>query len=326
LLDVPYAAEARQIQQLIRKRAADSEIDVHIEAIQAASLANGDSDPLIASTDAFVTSICFVGSKSLSHVLSCIERCKERLLAIGPQSEAARRQVITSVLGYWHDLPGIAVNIVDKLLNYTIVTPESVIRWSLGEEQVGPDGLGLVNVWRYEMVAFTMGKVTNRVRQIVNARVSAVAAEEGSLTDEQIAVVDDTLKKEREAMRALFALIIELASPYEKLDSEAAAWSARWIRVFRRKAAVEESITGEAAVITALDIAKIEAEIEKARKQKEEEERERRRQEREIADAKRLEEEAKAAEEAAAKAAAEEDKAQANGGAQQELDVADDDL
>ena len=35
---------------------------------------------------------------------------------------------------YWKDQPGIGVNIVDKLLNYTILSPGSVIEWALGKE------------------------------------------------------------------------------------------------------------------------------------------------------------------------------------------------
>src|SRR4051794_13043061 len=116
---------------LLRKKAPEEDIQAILNLVREKAVGMGVADPLIPSTDAYVTSICAIGSKSLSHVLSCIERCKERLLAIGPQSETARRQIITSVMDYWKDQPGIGVNIIDKLLNYTILTPMSVIEWAL---------------------------------------------------------------------------------------------------------------------------------------------------------------------------------------------------
>src|SRR5436190_11241956 len=137
--------------RLIRKRASDEEIQPVIATIEEQAKALGFPDPLLPSTDAFVTCICFVGSKSLSHVLSCIERSKERLLSIGPQSAPARRQIITSVMKYWVDQPGIAVNIIDKLLNYTILTPLSVIEWAL-VDNLG-NGAILAKSYIYEMIA-----------------------------------------------------------------------------------------------------------------------------------------------------------------------------
>src|SRR6201996_7683171 len=224
--DIPYAAEGKAIYQLLRKRASEDDIQPLIDAIHEAAAQNGSEDPLVESTDAYMTAVCFIGAKSLSHVLSCVERCKERLLAIGTQSEGARRQIIQSVVSYWADLPGTAVNIVDKLLNYTIVTPESVVRWCLAPQPGAPTttaaARGLTDSWRYEMLASTMGKVTNRVRQIVGARVQADRA---GLPDDQMAVLDGTLRTEREGMRALFALIGELLVPFAEGGGEAAAMS-----------------------------------------------------------------------------------------------------
>jgi nuclear cap-binding protein subunit 1 len=233
-------------------------------------------DPLIQSTDAYVTAVCFVGSKSLSHVLSCIERCKERLLGIGRESEAARRQIVGSVVAYWKDLPGVAVNIVDKLLNYTIVTPEAVIRWCLGdgiatsEEAATKDmtrtpGMGLADSWRYELVAATMGKVTNRVRQIVAARLQAATMLAIPLPAEQLAALDGTLSTERDGMRALFALVDELlrqraSGGLSEEEQLVAKWAERWTRAFRRMGRREECVVGEDAVKAAVDVASREAE------------------------------------------------------------------
>ncbi|KAB8256014.1 MIF4G like-domain-containing protein [Aspergillus pseudonomiae] len=250
----PYANEGTEIMQLIRKKAADDEILPIISSIEEQARAMGVEDPMLPSTDAFVTAICFVGSKSLSHVLSCIERNKERLLAIGPKSTRARRQIITSVMEYWKDQPGIGINIIDKLLNYTILTPLSVIEWALVDKLEAGTILARTHV--FEMISSTVGKVTNRLRQIVAARTQP------GLYEPQLSVLDDTLNREKADMQALFKVIedsivsvaggnndelMERGDGSGELpeDEIIRQWGCRWLRAFRRKAGVEESFIAE---------------------------------------------------------------------------------
>ncbi len=245
---VPYSSSAREILRLLRSKAPDADIAPHITNIESSASSLSVPDPLVPSTDAYVTAICFLGSKSLSHVLSCIERCKERLLAIGPRSEAARRQILSSVMDYWSEKPGVGVNVVDKLLNYTILTPMTVIEWALAEN-IGK-GKILTHAHVYEMVASTMHKVTNRVRQIVMAR------NQPGLPADQVAILDETLTKERAEMQRLFAVVedalvgvadgiadamLESRNQDEEGERMLRGWGGRWLRVFRRKMAVEEA-------------------------------------------------------------------------------------
>ncbi|PYI23298.1 cap binding protein [Aspergillus violaceofuscus CBS 115571] len=253
----PYSNEGKEIMQLVRKKASDEEIQPLIDAIEEQAKSLGVEDPLIPSTDAFVTAICFVGSKSLSHFLSCIERNKERLLAIGPKSPRAQRQIITSVMDYWVDQPGIGINIIDKLLNYTILTPLSVVEWALVDKLEAGTVLAKPHV--FEMISATVGKVTNRLRQIVAARTQP------SLFEPQLSVLDETLKREKTDMQALFQVIedsiVSVAGGsndelMERGDGSGTLpedeiirrWGQRWLRVFRRKAGVEESFIVEALV------------------------------------------------------------------------------
>jgi nuclear cap-binding protein subunit 1 len=240
---------------LLRRKAPEEEIQVVLNLIQEKAMAVGVTDPLIPSTDAYMTSICAIGSKSLSHVLSCIERCKERLLAIGPQSETARRQIITSVMDYWKDQPGVGVNIIDKLLNYTILTPMSVVEWALIEHNYR--GRNLAKSHIYEMVSTTVFKVTNRVRQIVAAR------DQEGLPDDQINMLNETLVREREEQKIMFRVIedsltncaheskdeMERDSGVNVDEKLPQKWPERWLKVFRRKFAVEEAVIGDAVKV-----------------------------------------------------------------------------
>ncbi|MCJ1248338.1 hypothetical protein MMC30_005555 [Trapelia coarctata] len=245
----PYADPAKDLPDLIKKRA-DADIETHIDSIQDLAIEQGVTDVLVPSTDAYVTAICFLGAKSLSHVLSYIERCKDRLLVIGPRSEAARRQIVTSVMEYWTEKPGIGVNIVDKLLNYTILTPMCVLEWVLVYNL--DKGKILTHAHVYEMVAGTLHKVTNRVRQLVRAR--------NEVSTEQRPLLDEALARERAEMKRLFEVVEDALrgvaegsadSMVESADADTEgmgllrAWGRRWLRVFRRKGAVEESWVGE---------------------------------------------------------------------------------
>ena len=246
--ETPYAPEAREMLRLLRAKAPDSEIEAPFVRIQDEAAKLGVVVPLIPATEAYVTSICFLGAKSLSHVLSCIERCKERLLSIGPKSDPARRQIIASVMEYWKEKPGVGGNIVDKLLNYTILTPLSVVQWALVDNL--ERGMILTHSHIYEIVSSTVGKVTNRVRQIVRAR------NQRGLPADQVAMLDETLTKEREQMAELFTVVEDALRGIAEGSADAMAesrnadepgeallrgWGRRWLRVFRRKLAVEEA-------------------------------------------------------------------------------------
>ena len=238
---------------LIRKKASDEELQPIIDRIHEKAAIAGVAEPLVSSTDAYMTAICFIGSKSLSHVLSAIERCKERLLAIGPQSSAARKQIITSVMEYWKDQPGIGVNIIDKLLNYTILTPMSVVEWALIDHN--DRGAVLAQSHMYEMISTTVFKVTNRVRQIVAAR------NQPGLPQPQVKILDETLRRERAEQTEMFGVIEEALLAFaqgskdemvetgggDSVEEELVrGWGERWLRIFRRKFAVEEDAVGAA--------------------------------------------------------------------------------
>ena len=258
--EMPYAEPAREILRLLRAKAPDTDIQTPLSTIEDMAASLGVPEPLVPSTDAYVTAICFLGSKSLSHVLSQIERCKDRLSSIGAQSDLARRQIIASVMDYWREKPGIGVNMVDKLLNYTILTPVSVVLWSLNDQLGKGEGLVLSQV--FEMISSTVTKVTNRVRQIVAAR------NQPGLPDDQVAHLDETLSKERDEMGKLFAAIEDglvgvadgsvddmVESADQDLEGEAMlkGWGKRWLRVFRRKMAVEEAWVQETMSAVVLD-------------------------------------------------------------------------
>lgn len=113
-----------------------------------------------------------------------------------------------------------------------------------------------------------MHKVTNRVRQIVIAR------NQPALPAEQVAILEETLEREREHMKDLFATVqdaligvssgtVDEMAESRNQDTEGETllrgWGDRWLRVFRRKMAVEESWIGEMMTIYEAMDAEVEA-------------------------------------------------------------------
>jgi nuclear cap-binding protein subunit 1 len=149
---------------------------------------------------------------------------------------------------YWKHQPGVGLNIIDKLLNYTILTPMSVIEWALVDH--AQRGTVLSEAWVYEMISSTVGKVTNRVRQIV------AALRRPGLPEEQVGLLKETLEREMSDMKALFGSIddallsfgngnqdemMEADNQSQNESTLVRSWGARWMRVFQRKYAVEEN-------------------------------------------------------------------------------------
>jgi nuclear cap-binding protein subunit 1 len=158
-------------------------------------------------------------------------------------------------MAYWHSHPGTAITIIEKLLNYSVLTPLSVIEWALvGSSHANGNGSGdaLAQPHVFEMVCNTVSKVTSRVRQVHAPGSVGTSAE----------TVEEERAREVRAMRELFramddALVSWATGSKDELMEEGDGtserealirrWGERWLRVFRRKAAIEESFLLDAA-------------------------------------------------------------------------------
>ena len=330
----------------MKQKVPEEQIQPYIDAIQEQATSHG-LDPLLASTDVYMTAMCHNGAKSVSHITAAMDRSRVRLQEARQASPGVGRQIVESVVSYWKDQPGNAVNIIDKLLNYNIILPDSVIEWALGPESL-VNGAVLSQAWRYEIVAKTMTKVTNRVQEIAQAKIkleTECSYEPTEKLQESIPQVNDFLNAERPAMRQLFATIEDAVAGVasgatdgflENSQSDENAvlikvWGEKWLRTFRRKLAIVDARVGEAAIeaqlVSAKEQYKITKEREAREKAEEEAAREKERAEREARVAKE-QAEREAAEAAAAAAAAQNgdtamDGVDANGHADNEdLDVA----
>ena len=256
--ETPFASEGKTLIQQMRKRATDAEIQETVDTIHSKAEELGLPDVMVPSTDAFVTALCCIGAKSLSHAVSYIEKYKGRLTTIAQTSDSLRRQIVASVVEYWKDQPGVAVYILDKLLNYSILTPMTAVQWALSDRMGA--GEGLTDNWVYEIIANTVGKVTRSLRNLYTAKFTE------NLDPEVRDAAEKAFPVEREAMRELFKFIEQSVQPIAEgiadkylektgsgeLSPEDATlireWGKRWLTVFNRMALVEEMVVGDAAL------------------------------------------------------------------------------
>lgn len=268
LIDTPFAQEGRELAQLLKRKASDEDIQPVIERIHSLAIDQG-LDPLVASTDVFTTAVLSIGSKSLSHVLAAIERTKERLMDAGATSEPARAQIITAVMDFWSAHPGVAITIIEKLLNYSIISPSAVVQWALVRHAGETTGEALARSHIYELVFKTIAKVTKRMREVVTSSSAAAAAPQGGEGGEDTDMsseLEDAKKREAQGARELFrttqdALVAWASGAKDELMDDAGGlsdaereerdrlvrrWGDRWLRVVRRRAAIEETFLLEA--------------------------------------------------------------------------------
>lgn len=245
----PFADKAIELRDKIRAKASDEEIMATLSAIEEEASQAGLPHPRTASTDAYITSILFIGSKSLSHALAIIERSRERLTSIANEDAECRKQIIKSVLDFWKYQVGTGVFLIDKMLNYGIVTPMSVVEWALVDNV--DRGRLLTKNWCYELIIKTTSKLVARVKQVV------AKIRDPQLTEEERTTLRAALDQEMGDMKALFAAVedavgsvasasedgmIESSDALREEDEQVLReWGAKWLRVFRRRAAVEES-------------------------------------------------------------------------------------
>ncbi|PHH53793.1 Nuclear cap-binding protein subunit 1 [Ceratocystis fimbriata CBS 114723] len=229
-----FSAEGIDMAALLRRKADDEAFQPIFNKIQTAALDMG-TDPLVASVDVLMTSVCWVGSKSLSHGIACIERVKAKLTEFASASEAARCQLITSIAQYWTYHPGTVVALIDRLLNIAVLTPTAVVEWALtGAGSLvcdGPTSTVLSRALVFEIVVNTVNRVILRLHQPLEA---------------------SELKPTPETLDNLFKAIYDgvdkiQADPTADEEGVAApeTWKARWMRVFKRKEIVQKALAAE---------------------------------------------------------------------------------
>ncbi|CAO3576982.1 unnamed protein product [Absidia cylindrospora] len=159
----PLNPSAKKVVEALRTKKSVEEVHEVLNSIkqELASLDYDEAAHTSTIQDLFVQCLLLVGCKSFSHVLNVVERYLEVMRHLNGTHEDKLRTVQT-VASFWQNNTQFLCILLDKLLNYRIVDPTSVIAWVFEPEQL--DNVGRSYVW--EILKNTLNKVVSRAAQI----------------------------------------------------------------------------------------------------------------------------------------------------------------
>ncbi|KAJ3193157.1 Nuclear cap-binding protein subunit 1 [Irineochytrium annulatum] len=112
--------------------------------------------------DLFLQGLLFVGSKSFSHLLNVVERNLKTLQAVNVRPED-KLHTVTIVAAFWKQNPQFLEIILDKLMNYRVIDPTSIVSWALSSAHIDE---GATRWYTWTILRNTMTKVNKKVLQI----------------------------------------------------------------------------------------------------------------------------------------------------------------
>ncbi|OBZ91140.1 Nuclear cap-binding protein subunit 1 [Choanephora cucurbitarum] len=191
----------------------------------------------------FVQCLLLVGSKSFSHILNVVERYLDILRMINSTPEA-RLHTVHIVASFWKNNTQFLGILLDKLLNYRIIDPTSVITWAFEIDQ--SESAGRAYVW--EILKNTLNKVNSRVVQVkgkldalqslhdTNKQLRATAeTNEMTEAEEQqeldtIRIAENSLASVSREQKEVFMVVYQkFVGVLKEQKPNEASWTYKWI-------------------------------------------------------------------------------------------------
>ncbi|CAO3608326.1 unnamed protein product [Cunninghamella blakesleeana] len=156
---------AKQIVEHLRAKKSVEEVRELLERIKQ-DLSNQDMDEKKQSyvvQDLFIQSLLQVGAKSFSHILNVIERYLEIMRHFN-STQDDKLNTVRTVAFFWKNNSQFLGILLDKLLNYRILDPSSVILWVFESDNINNPGRACI----WEILKNTISKVVSRATQVKN--------------------------------------------------------------------------------------------------------------------------------------------------------------
>ncbi|KAI8910107.1 MIF4G like-domain-containing protein [Gorgonomyces haynaldii] len=145
---------AKQEEALIRESL--QQIETHISA-------SGDPAHAVqVARQVLMESVMFQGSKSFSHVLSVVERYIHLLQHLNSTPEAKQHSVQV-IVQFWRDNTQFLEIILDKLVNYRVIDPKSIITFVVSPEVLSEH---CSRIFVSNIIKNTIGKVVLKAEQL----------------------------------------------------------------------------------------------------------------------------------------------------------------
>ncbi|CCG82130.1 Putative uncharacterized protein [Taphrina deformans PYCC 5710] len=241
----PYYEETSTLLTELTATAALERVNEQLSAIRRKAIDEG-SDPEEQELHILVSCILQLGHQSFSHALNTIERNLQLLQTKCDSSPTSRRTTVATVMAFWSGRPFIASTLLQKLLNYRLISPMSILQNLLLDS---PSAV-FTRSTTWELVRTTIEKVNARVTQ-VRARLDKLTNEsndnestenamdtaETTTTEPETVSELDKLRKTwvdvQEEQRDVFTFTIsQLSTRVADLKRDAGddPWALYWIR------------------------------------------------------------------------------------------------
>ncbi|KAK9461274.1 MIF4G like-domain-containing protein [Lipomyces oligophaga] len=149
----PYAEQAKSVLQLLKDRSEVSQYENVFNEIRQSAEESSDSSADEMLRKIFLSAVLSLGSRSLSHAESWIERSQEVLNALFDTANA-QQEAVGIVFTFWGEQIGSALQVVRKLLDREIISPLALVEWVL----VSQTSQVLTKVYSWELLEFAVNK------------------------------------------------------------------------------------------------------------------------------------------------------------------------
>lgn len=229
--DHPLAEQASGLLSLLSSEHTPEQISAAIDAIEKKASEVG-RDPESESVVLLCQCVLQQGHQSFSHALNTIEHNLPVLQAKCNRSTMTRRSTVAAVMQLWSGRPLVASTLLQKFLNYRLISPVSVLEYILLDS--APSTLATSATW--ELLRTTIDKVSARVVQVQDRLLQIASPGEANgedkSSDEETERMQATLSEVQQEQKDVFAFTLKTFS--DKLaalpaDNENDVWIKYWM-------------------------------------------------------------------------------------------------
>jgi nuclear cap-binding protein subunit 1 len=157
----------------------------HLESLKNNLLESSDGNTDVDATLRRISTqaLLHIGSRSFSHFLNAVERYLPLLRTLvsgslsgapGATNPQARADVLGAAASFWRFNPQMIGVVFEKLMQYQIVDPTDVVRWSFGRGEENAERFGTEE---WDLMKVALDKANGRV-VVAKRRVAALRKEE----------------------------------------------------------------------------------------------------------------------------------------------------
>ncbi|KAL7310634.1 Nuclear cap-binding protein subunit 1 [Mucor circinelloides] len=195
----------------------------------------------------FVQCLLLVGSKSFSHILNVVERYLDVLRFVNATPDG-RLHTVQIVASFWEHNTQFLGILLDKLLNYRVIDPASVINWIFETNQLQFAGRAFI----WEILKNTLSKVNSRVVQVKAKldsfqslhsanKLKRAESEHNELAEaeeqqelDSLRIVENSLasvsREQKEVFMAVYQKFTQVLQELIKTNAQPEAnWTYRWV-------------------------------------------------------------------------------------------------